>query len=283
MPATGHFDALALFADSDHNSSRLRHACEAAGLDVVDVSAETGVAPRTGLAWRVPVGMATELHLRGVQLALSAPTAEWFTTLPRDVTGRGLASVTVAELLAGDVALRDVRLVKLAEAKLRSFSAMAVDGLEPAQDAVRRAGLPASTLLLVADTYLDCASEYRSFCVGRKVVALSPYLVEGESWSEALTQHRASFHVEAGEYVANVLSKLGNDAVPPACVLDVARLEDGRYALLEANTTWGAGLYGCEPAAVLQAVLAANGPASASWRWRSDPGLAEIVRTRRDR
>jgi len=141
---------------------------------------------------------------------------------------------------------------------------------------VRRVGLPGSTRLLVADGWLDCASEYRTFCVGREVVGCSPYLVEGESWSPGLVGHRASFHAEACRWVEELLAGRADD-VPPACVLDVARLEDGRFALLEVNTAWGAGLYGCDPTGVLQAVLAANRPVAPAWRWRPDPGLLQLA------
>lgn len=55
----------------------------------------------------------------------------------------------------------------------------------------------------------------------------------------------------------------------PAVVLDGGRVEDdGRMVVLEANTAWGAGLYGCDPGAVLDAVLAANEPADPYWTWR---------------
>jgi len=60
--------------------------------------------------------------------------------------------------------------------------------------------------------------------------------------------------------------------VPPACVLDIARLADGRFAVLETNTAWAAGLYGCDPDGVLQAVLAAQRPADPAWLFQpGDP------------
>jgi len=46
-------------------------------------------------------------------------------------------------------------------------------------------------------------------------------------------------------------------ALPPACTLDVGRLGNGTWAVIEANPCWGAGLYGCDPAAVLDALSAA--------------------------
>ena len=153
------------------------------------------------------------------------------------MTGRALAALTVADLLAGRTGVERVRMVKLASAKHRGFAATRVPNVAQAQALV--GGLPPATVLLVADDYLDCDSEYRTFTVGREVVASSPYLVEGESWSRELVQHRASFHVEATAFVADVLANLPDDLVPPACVLDVARLPSGEFRLLEANTAWG--------------------------------------------
>jgi hypothetical protein len=271
------FDALAMFLDGHHNAVRVRLACEAAGLDIVDLVERPRTAPRVGLAWRVPVGQAAVLHARGTGPALAAPPAEWLCSLPVELTGRRLAVTTVEDLLAGRTPLPRVRLVKLAEAKHRGLRATAVDGEGHAAEVVRRVGLPGSTRLLVADGWLDCASEYRTFCVGREVVGCSPYLVEGESWSPGLVGHRASFHAEACRWVEELLAGLADDDVPPACVLDVARLEDGRFALLEVNTSWGAGLYGCDPTGVLRAVLAANRPVAPAWRWRPDPGLLQLA------
>ncbi len=39
--------------------------------------------------------------------------------------------------------------------------------------------------------------------------------------------------------------------VPPAAVIDVGRLAGGGWAVVEANPAWGAGICGCDPAAVL--------------------------------
>lgn len=88
---------------------------------------------------------------------------------------------------------------------------------------------------------------------------------------------RASFHDEAASFVAHVLTGLPKSRVPPACVLDIARQPDGRLVVLEANTTWGAGLYGCDPDQALRAVLAANEPGSDEWAWTPDPALVQRV------
>ena len=62
-------------------------------------------------------------------------------------------------------------------------------------------------------------------------------------------------------------------------MLDVGRTPDGGYALIEANSPWSSGIYGCDPDAVLAAVPVSNGSESAGddheWLWRPDPALPE--------
>jgi len=52
-----------------------------------------------------------------------------------------------------------------------------------------------------------------------------------------LYRHDASFHDQAATFAAEVLSSLADVQVPPACILDVARLPSGRLVALETNTT----------------------------------------------
>lgn len=48
-------------------------------------------------------------------------------------------------------------------------------------------------------------------------------------------------HEESLAFVTRTLAELAPHDRPPGCVLDVARLVDGRLVLLEVNTSWGAG------------------------------------------
>ena len=59
-------------------------------------------------------------------------------------------------------------------------------------------------------------------------------------------------------------------ASPPACTLDVGRLSDGAWAVIEANPCWGAGLYGCDPKEVLLSIR----DAIAFWRARASASFA---------
>ncbi|MDT0275482.1 ATP-grasp domain-containing protein [Blastococcus goldschmidtiae] len=272
MPA---YTDLALYADSTHNAGRLREAAQQLGLTVLDLPrnpAELRLRPRPGLAWRAPLGLVAALIARGAPIRLTAAGPQWFASLPPELLGRRVAVVDAAAVAAGHVPF-PVRMVKLADAKASGFSATRTAGTAAAAAAVHEAALPPPARLLVADRWLDCDSEYRVFCIGRRAVACSPYVVEGEAWGPLLHRHRASFHDHAAAFAAELLSGLPDARVPPACVLDVARLADGRLVVLETNTTWGAGLYGCDPGQVLRAVLAANDSADDTWLWAPDPAL----------
>lgn len=198
-----------------------------------------------------------------------APPA-WLARRPPEVLGgRRLAVVTADDVGQGRLPF-DVRSIKPATLKLRGLPAQQVADDASARAVVAAAAVPPALALIVADAWLECESEYRTFCVGRQVLTASPYRIEDEGWSSELFLHRASWHEQAAQFAAEVLGGLPDDDVPPACVLDIARLTDESFAVLETNTVWAAGLYGCDAELVLTAVLAAQRPADAKWLF--DPG-----------
>lgn len=274
-PAVTRDERLALAPVPDRETDLLRAAAVSAGLATVDLPArwwqwaqehDDGVT-----AWRVPTGAAALSAWQGWPLPLAVAPPSWLARRDPDLLGgRRLAVVTAADVLAGRLPF-DLRALKPASLKVRGLPAQRVAGTPAAQALAAAAALPAEFALLVADGWLECHSEYRTFCVGRDVVTASPYRIEDEGWSAELWLHRASWHEQAAQLAADLLADLPEDDVPPACVLDVARLDDGRLAVLETNTAWAAGLYGCDPDAVLRAVLAAQRPADP--RWVFDPGV----------
>ncbi|TDC56185.1 DUF4343 domain-containing protein [Actinomadura sp. KC345] len=93
--------------------------------------------------------------------------------------------------------------------------------------------------------------EFRCHVLEGTVVTMSPYLLHGEL---ALTQDGNwkapdADVQEARQYAEEVLAEV---PVPPATVLDVGRIHDRGWAVVEANAAWGAGLYGCDPEQVLK-------------------------------
>jgi hypothetical protein len=72
------------------------------------------------------------------------------------------------------------------------------------------------------------------------------------------------FSCTAGEWseVHAIIERLLGDArvdLPVATVVDVGLIEGLGWAAVEQNAAWGAGIYGCDPDAVLDVLHAASG------------------------
>jgi len=86
----------------------------------------------------------------------------------------------------------------------------------------------------------------------RQLLTLSPYLRDGQlaedddgNWIATDQEWQ-----EARDYYAAILADPTLD-LAPAIVLDVGKIAGRGWAIIETNGAWGAGLYGCDPAAVL--------------------------------
>jgi hypothetical protein len=107
---------------------------------------------------------------------------------------------------------------------------------------------------LVSDV-VEWDVEWRCFVLDREVRTASPYWRDGRlaqtddaDWPAAEDEAREAI-AYAGRVVADP-----RVALPPAVVVDVGRLRGGRWAVIEANSAWGAGIYGCDPDRVLDVV-----------------------------
>lgn len=97
-------------------------------------------------------------------------------------------------------------------------------------------------------------SEFRVFVLDRTVRAFSLYARDGEPVDPG---HEA----EEERGLLAFVSRLLADAqvhLPRACVVDVGPIEGRGWAVVELNAAWGAGIYGCDPDAVLDVVCAAT-------------------------
>ena len=156
---------------------------------------------------------------------------------------------------------RNVRLVALADALSSSFPVFVKppdDKLFPAKVYVSAAELMAvtdgfdlSAQVLVSEP-VKFQVEWRSFVVNRSVVASSAYIRDGvlvDDW-DGLTGERKA----AMTFVSDLLDD-ASVALPPAMVIDVGQLAGGDWAVVEGNPAWCSGLCGCDPEAVLQALM----------------------------
>src|SRR5262249_45790296 len=120
--------------------------------------------------------------------------------------------------------------------------------------------LPGETPVLIS-AVVTWQVEYRCFVAERAVVTCSPYWRDG-----ALAQaENGTWPILPGERgvalaLAHSLLDAPAVAVPPAFVLDVGLIAARGWAVVEANSAWGAGIYGCDPALVLQVLRRAVVP-----------------------
>lgn len=100
-------------------------------------------------------------------------------------------------------------------------------------------GLDPSTLMQVSEV-VEIEAEARCFVVGQSAVTAAFY--EGDGDPDAVRRF--------------VEDLTGTVELPETVVLDVG-VVNGELVLIEANATWGAGLNGCDPAAVVGCLDAA--------------------------
>jgi hypothetical protein len=102
--------------------------------------------------------------------------------------------------------------------------------------------------------------EYRCFVLDRQVRTCSVYL----RWGELQRAHDfAASAEELSELKQFADSVLGDARVdlPCTCVLDIGVIADRGWAVVEINAAWGSGIYGCDPAEVLEVLRHAARPA----------------------
>jgi hypothetical protein len=140
------------------------------------------------------------------------------------------------------------------------------------------AALPPETRVLISAP-VSWAVEYRCFVADRQVYTCSPYWRDGAlaqaadgGWPAPAAERDAALAF------AHALLTDPSVAVPPAFVLDVGIIAGRGWAVVEANSAWGAGIYGCDPARVLLVLRRAVAPratlAAASMRWaRQQPEI----------
>ena len=146
--------------------------------------------------------------------------------------------------------------------------------------AAETAGLfPGSHVVL--SEVVEFTAEYRCFIApgthgAPTVVAASAYLVDGQTWDAWESPAEAPDPAEAAVFAQRVARTV---VAPPGYVLDVGRLADGTWVVVEANASWSSNPYHCDPAGVVASILAAQDPnGDQRWVWRSDPAIDRFAR-----
>lgn len=206
--------------------------------------------------WRAPAGWTPEpdLALYGEPLfcrvlaaqlgrVLLEPNHDWLARLPAWATRRRVRCIRL-----GDVPSEAFPVfLKPPDDKL--FPARVYDGPEPF---LARPDLPPDEPVIASEP-VRFATEHRVHLLDGAAVACSRYSVGGALSVDAADPDRA----EAMAFAAKVAQA---DPVPPAVVVDVGRLEDGSWAVVEANPAFGAGIDAAAPLPVLDVLRSACRP-----------------------
>ncbi|MFI5380754.1 MAG: ATP-grasp domain-containing protein [Tepidisphaerales bacterium] len=182
-------------------------------------------------------------------LAMIEPSLDWLPSLPRELLRRRIYRSTLKDARS----LRSPAFIKAVNDK--TFPAAVHEaGLRIAADDV----LSDDTPVLISDV-VQWEDEYRCFVLDGRVQTASIYWRDGclarnddGSW-----MNDDCVFNDAIEFAEQVLGRPGL-ASPPAFVLDVGRIRGQGWAVIEGNSAWAAGIYGCDPERVLPAVYRAT-------------------------
>lgn len=181
-------------------------------------------------------------------LVLLEPAIDWLTKVPFEHVSREIQIMTLGE--ARELASR--AFVKPADGKIFEPKVYESGKELPSDESVDQ------DIPVLRSGALDFRLEVRCFVCQRQIVSISPYWREGAlAKSEGGEWPFLGYEEkEVRDFAERVLADARID-FPPGCTLDVGKTSDGCWAVIESNPSWGAGLYGCNPLAVMQAIRVA--------------------------
>lgn len=173
-----------------------------------------------------------------LDLQLDEPPVDWLPCLPEHYRKRQVYATTLAAARSLD------RPAFIKPPNDKSFEAKVYLGRELPTE--YEPEMP----VLVAEV-VRWRKEFRTFILDREIRAVSVYLRDGELQRANDFAHDDD---EERELRAFLEPLLADPAVQldRTAVIDVGVIEGRGWAVVEQNCAWGAGIYGCDPAAVLE-------------------------------
>lgn len=175
-----------------------------------------------------------------IDRTLIGPSEDWLIQLPAGLRHRSIEVSTLGEARS----ISTPRFVKPPNDK--SFAAQVYSSGADLPDA-----FDDGMTVLVAEP-VRWEREYRSFCLDGDVKAVSPYLRSGTLAKEQNFQMPQAEQEDVKRFVADVFA--ANPDTPRAIVIDVGQIVGKGWAVVEANSAWGSGIYGCAPDSVLDVI-----------------------------
>ncbi|MFE6844459.1 ATP-grasp domain-containing protein [Streptomyces sp. NPDC057686] len=232
---------LLLSAPRTSTAELIARAAAWRGYDVAERAADA--VGRRAYWYGGPLAAARLVGLLG--LGLLEPADDWLTHLPHPLLRRSVRLTTLAEARA----LRERAFVKPPSAKIDLLPAAVYE-----DGTALPGGLDGSMPVLVSGV-VEFTAEYRLFVLDGEAVTGSRYAVHGHLDPAPLDADSRAFGRTVLEATAAGL--------PSAVCLDIGRLADGGWAVVEANMAWFAHCYAAEPDRALDVVLRAAGPIGA--------------------
>jgi hypothetical protein len=114
------------------------------------------------------------------------------------------------------------------------------------------------TAVLVAQI-VTWEKEFRCFILDRQLQTFSIYLRDGQLQREANFASSPAEELEVRDFISIILAD-DRIELPRATVIDIGTIAGKGWAIVEQNSAWGAGIYGCDPGAVLDVLRHAAVP-----------------------
>lgn len=183
-------------------------------------------------------GLMAQMVAQQFKLKLIEPPENWLPTLPQQYRKRWIKLQTLAE------ARNQTTSTFIKPPNDKSFPAKIYTGKQLPID------YPDETPVLIAEV-VEWEKEFRCFILNRTLKTFSIYLRDGALQKQHNYYHSKEEEKELLNFVKTVLA---DDTVklPIATVLDVGIIKDRGWAIVELNSAWGSGIYGCDPIQVLE-------------------------------
>lgn len=162
--------------------------------------------------------------------------------------------------LPNDYLLRDVRFAALGEARSLNVPAFIKPAYDKSFDAqVYQSGkelpdtstLPDDLPVLIAEP-VTWELEFRCFVLERQIAAMSIYARAGHlARTEDGTWPVQTEEIQAARIFAEQFLHNQSVDLPSAFVLDIGKIAERGWAVVEANPAWASGIYDCRPADIL--------------------------------
>jgi hypothetical protein len=230
-------------------------------------------------AFWCPQVWAARLLAGGATHPFLSPGPVWLARIPQQFLGRRLRSGRLGDLLGHD--WHRPLFVRAAEYESFPFSARIHPDAASLRAYVEAAfpGRPLAELRALATIVSQPAEfvqEFRCFIAEGQVTAASQYLPrQGDSnapWQSHGSQDADT--ADARRFAHDVCDAMGQDQAP-GYTLDVGRLADGHWAVVEANPAWSSDPHHGDPDGAVASVLASQRRCN-EWAWRPDPLLSSL-------